>query len=192
VIQALVFQDGGVLALGANIVNMALLGVVAGYLPASLWGGTRWRRASLFAGGFLSVLVSGTLALSELLLSGVPMGSRMVAVSLAVFLVSAVLEGAITLAIVESLEKIQPRLVRPLSSARSPVLGVVATGAVMLASIGVLFASQSPDAIQQLTHQSAGAAPGWLMKSVSGLAGIALIYGACLVFARVAARNRSV
>ena len=32
-IQALVFQDGGILALGANVLNMAVLGVLAGYLP---------------------------------------------------------------------------------------------------------------------------------------------------------------
>src|SRR5947209_19594909 len=32
-IQAFVFQDGGVLALGANIFNMALAGSAAGYLP---------------------------------------------------------------------------------------------------------------------------------------------------------------
>ena len=46
-IQALVFQDGGILALGANIVNMAMVGVLAGYLPFYLWGGGRlaagWR-----------------------------------------------------------------------------------------------------------------------------------------------------
>src|SRR5258708_29785596 len=44
-IQALVFQDGGVLALGANIFNMALAGVAAGYLPWALFGG---RRAGAF------------------------------------------------------------------------------------------------------------------------------------------------
>ena len=43
-IQALVFQDGGILALGANIFNMALVGVAAGYLPFYLWGSGRWRR----------------------------------------------------------------------------------------------------------------------------------------------------
>src|SRR5205085_10390402 len=37
-IQALVFQDGGILALGANLVNMAIAGVLAGYLPYHLWG----------------------------------------------------------------------------------------------------------------------------------------------------------
>src|SRR5580658_2114775 len=31
--QAFVFQDGGVLALGANVFNMAIAGVLAGYWP---------------------------------------------------------------------------------------------------------------------------------------------------------------
>jgi len=67
-IQALIFQDGGVLALGANVVNMALLGVLAGYLPFYLWGNGRRRRFAIFLGGMLSVLVSALAALSELLL----------------------------------------------------------------------------------------------------------------------------
>ncbi len=190
-IQALVFQDGGVLALGANVVNMALAGVLAGYLPFSVWGATRWRRPSIFLGGALSVLVSAVLALSELLVSGVPMSGRLVRLSLVLFGISAILEGAITVAVMESLEKIQPKLVRQPWTGRSPVLGVIAIAAVLLASVGVLFASQAPDAIQQLTHQSGSEASGWLSKSLAGLGGIVLIYGACLVFARLAARFRS-
>src|SRR5437016_2969291 len=95
-IQALVFQDGGILALGANALNMAVLGVLAGYLPYSIWGATRWRKFSLFAGGALSVLVSAVLALSELIVSGVRMPAAVLGVSLALFAVSAILEGAIT------------------------------------------------------------------------------------------------
>ena len=191
-IQALVFQDGGVLALGANIINMALLGVLAGYLPFSLWSGTSWRRVSIFAGGALSVLVSGVLALSELLISGVAMPRAMVEISLVLFLISAVLEGAITVAVMESLERIQPKLVRRPVLRRSPAVGVVAVAAVLLASIGVLFAAQAPDAIQQITHQTAVESSRWFAKSAAGLGGIALIYGACLLFSRVAGRNRSV
>lgn len=191
-IQALVFQDGGVLALGANVINMALLGVLAGYLPFSVWGGTRWRRFAVFAGGALSVLISAALALSELLVSGVPMSTRMVGLSLGLFVISAVLEGAITLAVIESLERIQPKFILQPARGRSPALGAVAVAAVLLASIGVLFASQAPDAIQQLTHQSASETSGWISKSLAGLGGVALIYGACLLFARVAARFRSV
>ncbi|HEX6897312.1 MAG TPA: energy-coupling factor ABC transporter permease, partial [Bryobacteraceae bacterium] len=64
-IQAFVFQDGGVLALGANVFNMAIAGVLAGYWPFQLWGASR-RNAAILTGGFLSVLLSGSLALAEL------------------------------------------------------------------------------------------------------------------------------
>src|ERR1700691_3251049 len=54
-IQAFVFQDGGIVALGANIFNMALAGVLAGYLPYRAWGLLRGRgtgrSAAIFAGG---------------------------------------------------------------------------------------------------------------------------------------------
>src|ERR1700691_1185795 len=65
--QALIFQDGGLLALGADVFNMAIAGVVAGYLPYML---LRGRRAGVFLGGLISVLVSALLALGELLRSG--------------------------------------------------------------------------------------------------------------------------
>src|SRR5438552_1283921 len=48
-IQAFVFQDGGILALGANVFNMAIAGVLAGYLPYKLWGATHRRRAIFLA-----------------------------------------------------------------------------------------------------------------------------------------------
>jgi cobalt/nickel transport system permease protein len=54
-IQALVFQDGGVLALGANLINMAVIGVIAAYLPYRVWGGTQLRPLAIFLGGSLSL-----------------------------------------------------------------------------------------------------------------------------------------
>src|SRR4051794_36202014 len=63
VIQALVFQDGGVLALGANVMNMAIMGVLSGYLPFHILG-VRHRKLAVFLGGFLSVIVAALLALS--------------------------------------------------------------------------------------------------------------------------------
>ena len=78
-LQALLFQDGGVLALGANILNMAFLGVLAGYAPVWFWGRSR---ISVFAGGTLSVLTSGAAALWELTLSGVPLSSSAASVAM--------------------------------------------------------------------------------------------------------------
>src|SRR5438270_6558009 len=90
-IQALVFQDGGVLALGANVFNMAIAGVFAGYLPYHWFGNGPWRRSAIFAGGALSVLVSAALALTELLLSQTPIPRAALGVSGVVFLISAAL-----------------------------------------------------------------------------------------------------
>jgi hypothetical protein len=84
------------MALGANAINMAFAGVLAAYLPYRLWG-THWRSAAIFTSGLLSVLVSACLALSELAFSGVPMPRRVLWLSLGLFVVSGVLEGAITL-----------------------------------------------------------------------------------------------
>ncbi|MGV0785453.1 energy-coupling factor ABC transporter permease [Mycolicibacterium sp. XJ2] len=47
VVQALLFADGGVTALGTNIVNMAVIGVAAGYLTAVLLYATVRKRADV-------------------------------------------------------------------------------------------------------------------------------------------------
>src|SRR5258708_1893421 len=84
-IQALVFQDGGILALGPNVLNMAVFGVLAGYLPFHLWGAGKWRKLAIFGGGVLSVLVSAVFALAELLVSAVNMPTSVLCVSLGLF-----------------------------------------------------------------------------------------------------------
>ncbi|HML17421.1 MAG TPA: energy-coupling factor ABC transporter permease [Bryobacteraceae bacterium] len=191
-IQALVFQDGGILALGANVFNMAIIGVLAGYLPYRLWG-AKWRSAAIFAGGFLSVLTSGCLALAELLVSGVPMPRRLVLVSVGLFCVSAVIEAAITLAAVRAIDRLNPGRVRRAADAGSRLLGVIAIAAVVLAVAGILIASSAPEVIEKYAaaspagmrsplagYQFAGIASPWLKRALAGVAGIALIYGACV------------
>lgn len=194
-IQALVFQDGGVLALGANVLNMAVVGVLAGYLPYHLWGRGRGRRAAIFAGGALSVLASAVLALSELLISGVRMPGSVLGVSLVLFVISALLEGAITMTVVSALEGIQPGFVRQPSAGRSfsmTSLAMTALGiaAVLLAAGGVVFASSAPDGIEQLAIQAGIRKPLAGYGGGAGLAGITLLYLVCLAAGRVA-RKRS-
>lgn len=189
-IQALVFQDGGVLALGANVINMALAGVLAGYLPFYLWGGGRARRLAIFAGGTFSVLVSAVLALSELLASKVPMPRSAFVVSLVIFAISAALEGAITLAVVQALEAIQPNFISRPEAGRRRALAAAGLAAILLGAVGVLFASTDPDGIERLTHfDSLALRTPWLHKALAGLGGLALVYAVCLVIGRVVARR---
>ena len=205
-IQALVFQDGGILALGANALNMAVAGVLAGYLPFHVWGGGRWRRPAIFASGALSLLVSAVLAMAELSISGVRMSGSLLSVSAGLFAVSALLEGAITLAVIEALEKIQPGFIRKPGAGRSPAFGAagaVALVAVLLAGVGVLFAATTPDGIQKLGletgiashaqalistplsgYQASFLRAGWPGKTGAGMAGLGLIYGVCVLIGR--------
>jgi len=74
-IQALIFQDGGLLALGANLFNMAVIGVTVSYFVyTSLQKLARGKSWGVFAGGFaaawLSIVVASLAAALELALSG--------------------------------------------------------------------------------------------------------------------------
>ena len=208
-IQALVFQDGGVLALGANTINMAIAGVLVGYLPYYLWGGGSRRRLAMFLGGALSALAAAALALAELLVSGVPITKSMMGVSAAVFFVAAVLEGAITLTVIEAMERIQPNFVRKPRQGRPGALAAVAVVALLLAASGFLFTSAAPDGIQKLgretgvvsharalfstpfkDYQAAFLQAGWQRKAFAGLAGLGAVYAACAGIGRAVARKR--
>jgi cobalt/nickel transport system permease protein len=208
--QAFVFQDGGITALGANVINMAIVGVLAGYLPYRMFG-SAWRRTAIFTGGALSVLSSACMALSQLGLSGVPIHGRVLWVSLGLFVISALTEGLITLAAVQAIEKLNPGLLqqRTRTGPGSLVLGTVAIAAVLLVAVGVLVASTAPDGIQTLAGQLGISAqvPGWLhgpladyewkglssewaRKASAGFTGLALLYVACLLTGRLVGRTR--
>ncbi|HUA22353.1 MAG TPA: energy-coupling factor ABC transporter permease [Bryobacteraceae bacterium] len=206
--QAFVFQDGGVLALGANVFNMAIAGVLAGYLPIRLWGAGRRRSRAIFAGALLSVMVSGSLALGELLISGVAMPRFMVLTTLGIFAVNALIEGAITVTVVGALEKLDAKFVR--SPAKTPQRAMAALGgsALVLGAAGFLFASTAPDGIERLGIQMGIAAKTafhapladytlgyfgspWLRKAAAALAGLLLIYAVCVAAAKWIGREKS-
>jgi len=190
VIQSLLFQDGGVLALGANVLNMAVAGVLAGYLPYHLWGRGRGRRAAIFAGGALSVLAGAVLALAELVLSGVRMPGSALGLSLGFFVVSALIEGAITVAVISALENIQPGFVRQPAPGHSILVGALGLTAVLLAAGGVVFASTAPDGIENLAIQAGLSKPLTGYGGGAGVAGVGLIFVLLVLGGRVL-RKRS-
>ena len=208
VIQAFVFQDGGVLALGANVFNMALAGVLAGYLPYRLWNGSRSRNAAVFVGGFLSVVVSASLALTELLISGVRMPRSVVLISLALFCVSGLLEGAITMTVMGAIERLNPGWVQKPGGERRSALVILAGGALLLAGVGFVFASTNPDGLERLGLQLGIAAQttlqapladytmpftnsAWVRKASAGLAGLLAVYGCLSLLGRLILRQRN-
>jgi cobalt/nickel transport system permease protein len=198
--QALLFQDGGLLSLGANIFNMAIVGVVAGYLPFLLLKGSR---AGFFLGGFLSLLTAALLALTELLLSGVAMPRTMLVISLGLFVISAAIEGAITMAVASALERIQPGCLQRPEPVRGRTWGLAGLAAVCLAAVAGLVASDHPDGIESVArqtgilghattfyqspfsdYQTLFVVTPWLGKASAGLAGLIVVYIVCAVIAR--------
>ncbi len=148
-VQAFVFQDGGIVVLGANVFNMAIAGVLAGYLPYRWWGATRARNPVIFGGAALSVLVSACLALTQLRLSGVRIPPPILGLSLALFTVSALAEGAITLAVVQAIERLNPLWVRRAEGSGFRLIGSLAAAALVLVVVGIWFASTAPDVLQR-------------------------------------------
>jgi len=104
VVQCLIFQDGGLFALGANIFNMGIVASFIGYYvhrgDASLFGGHRKR--ILGSGGlaaWLSVVIASIACAFELAISGiVPLGVALPAM-VGVHALIGIGEGVITAAV---------------------------------------------------------------------------------------------
>jgi cobalt/nickel transport system permease protein len=78
-VQALLFQDGGLLALGANVLNMAVVGVWSGYgiyiVLRRVLGGRRGIWVAGFGAAWASAVLASALAAFELAISGTsPLG----------------------------------------------------------------------------------------------------------------------
>ena len=67
-VQALVFHDGGITTLGANVLNMGVVAVLTGYLVYKAFP-ERWKTVGAFAAGWLSLTLAGIACGIELGLS---------------------------------------------------------------------------------------------------------------------------
>ncbi len=220
VIQALVFQDGGVLALGANVLNMALLGVLFGYAPISLLFRTRWKRPAVFLGATCSVLVSGTAALAELLLSGIHMPLTLIGISVILFLINALIEGAITISVLKAVERLglstfldeedKRRSEKPIRKQNwGALIPVAAAGALVLMLCGVFVSSLLPDGLEHLAaalgmpfgahpvfhaplseYRIAALGANWFSRASAGIIGLVTIYCLCALGSALLGRAR--
>lgn len=110
VIQCLVFQDGGLTALGANFVNMGLVGAYGGWALLSVLRRVLPRDAAVFAAAWASVVATSALVAVELALSDVVALAPSLAAMTAVHAVIGLVEGAVTVAAVRFVERVRPEL----------------------------------------------------------------------------------
>ncbi|GAA2350657.1 energy-coupling factor ABC transporter permease [Saccharopolyspora halophila] len=125
VVQALLFADGGLTMLGANITNMALIGTAAGYLVAlALRRFAKRSRAGLLTTAFVAAWVNTVLASCGFILEyaiGGAAGIGLGAVSMAMIGVHGLIgigEGLITAATVGAVASARPDLVHLLRGTR--------------------------------------------------------------------------
>ena len=110
--------------------------------------------------------------------------------SLGLFVVSALMEGAITVAAVRAIERLNPVWVAGPRPASSRTLAGVALAALLLVVVGTLIASAAPDGIQRLTGQGLDSAA-WSQRTIAGVGGLALIFAACYLGGKLISRRRS-
>jgi len=160
IVQCLVFQDGGLLALGANLVNMALVGpyVAHAIFSAISGGGRDVSRARFYAASFLaalgSVLAGAILVPIEVSVSGVSAAPFLffLGVMAGVHAVIGAAEGAITFAVLAALARLRPDLVPVLRDERrgaplGAALASVLAAAALVGGFLSLAASELPDGL---------------------------------------------
>lgn len=155
-VQALLFQDGGLAALGANTLNLAVLGAGGGwlvfrYLLLLLGASPRARLAAAAVAGWCSAVFTGVAVALELALSGAVATGTGVAVVGGAHLLVGVAEGAITAGVLSFAWRARPDFLAALPAAdagtRRWAAGVTATAA-LLAVLAAYLASARPDVLE--------------------------------------------
>jgi cobalt/nickel transport system permease protein len=114
-VQALLFQDGGLLALGANIFNMSIIGVLTGWVVYAglqrLLGQRTWGTiVSGFVAAWLSVVLASLFAAAELAVSGTSPWTVVLPAMGLVHMLIGIGEGLITVAALAFLRATRPDL----------------------------------------------------------------------------------
>src|SRR5512143_780697 len=161
-VQALLFQDGGVTAYGTNLLAMGGAGGLGGFAVASLVDrlvpGARGRVAGPVAGAFVGTLVGAAFIATALAVSGLYPAATVLPLMLSLHVPIALLEAALTGAILGTVLRWRPDLVRGLQatglspSRSAPVLGALVV-ALAVAAFVAPFASPLPDGLESVAER---------------------------------------
>lgn len=110
IIQALLFGDGGITALGANIFNMGIIGGFIGYYSFKSLRKIIGRYPSIFIASWAACFIAAVVASIELSLSGTfPLDLGLIYMG-GYHAMIGLIEGAITVIIIKGIESVRPDL----------------------------------------------------------------------------------
>ncbi|MGQ9611137.1 MAG: energy-coupling factor ABC transporter permease [bacterium] len=114
-VQCLVFQDGGITALGANILNMSIIGAMGGYLVYrliyKLIRGNKGIIISAFVSAWFSVVIASAACSLELAISGTSPFSIVFPAMVGIHAIIGIGEGIITLLVISFIIRVRPDLI---------------------------------------------------------------------------------
>jgi cobalt/nickel transport system permease protein len=159
-VQALIFQDGGLLALGGNLFNMAVIGVSVSYMVyrtvQKLAGN---HRQGVFLGGlvaaWLSIVVASLAAAIELAASGTSPANIAIPAMGGIHMLIGIGEALITLGALAFLKATRPDLIQAGSArtVRGGLVWVFGLGIALLLAIASPLASAHPDGLEWVAEQ---------------------------------------
>ncbi len=155
--QCLIFQDGGLTALGANILNMALLGSIGGYFVYNMIrrsiSGFRGVIAGAAVASWASVVIAACACAIELALSGTtPLSVALPAMAF-VHAVIGIAEAMITCMILAFVFKVRPDLIYDRQAKPIGRIGIALVLAVVLILLALSrFASELPDGLERVAR----------------------------------------
>lgn len=208
-IQALIFQDGGLLALGANIFNMGIIGVFVAYTVyqavQKLGRGEPW---GIFVGGFaaawLSIEMAALAAALQLALSGTSPANIAIPAMAGIHALIGLGEGLITLGALVFIAAARPDLVKKGGTGIVHEKLVWVTGLVIALFLVIAspLASSHPDGLEWVAGQKGfldtaqgsiyQIIPDYLLPGVSnqhlatilaGAVGVVMVFGVALMVA---------
>ncbi len=198
-LQGLIFQDGGLLAMGANIFVMGIVTVWTGYFVyQALQRANRY--VAGFVAGWLSVVLAAVVTAFLLALSGTASLTVVLTAMAGVHMLIGVGEGLITAAALALVRAALPGMFGEQGAGRKSDATTVIAGGVVLALVvgivAVFFASPHPDGLERVAEDKgflAAAldapfafipdyvAPGVANEALAGV--IAIVLGTLLLFA---------
>ena len=216
-VQALIFQDGGLLALGGNIFNMGIIGVAVAYMAYNtlrrLTGERRW---GLFASGFiaawLSIEVAALAVALQLALSNTSPANIAIPTMAGIHALIGIGEGLITVGALAFIVSTRPDL---LKSGEGRVAGgklvwVAGLLLALLLAVASPLASANPDGLEWVAEQQNfldraegplfNLIPDYVLPGVSnealatilaGILGTLIVFGAALGIAYARRRKAS-
>jgi cobalt/nickel transport system permease protein len=219
-VQALLFSDGGVLALGANIFNMAFVGAVAGSAiyraVLRLLPGLRGRIAAVFFAGWCSTLLASLMCAGELAWSGTLASGAVFPAMLGAHALIGIGEGLITALVILAIARTRPDLLESENGGgeRGTGLEFLAFGLVLALGLAIFvspYACAWPDGLDKVAvhfgfegravslinawipdYQLPGISAAGIATAGAGAIGTLIMFGLACGVGRMMVRDKSV